>query len=241
MRVLPLGKGEHHEGRPEQNFRQEIYAGRISPLYGGLILYNENILIKKEIFMKKQIFLFLSITTLAACASLQPIDWRGQNFDNYVSSKGVPSSQYTLQNGNTIYSYKTTCQYDPMKTGETLITVGPNNLIVNISNTTACPSYYDSPEYKIKQEIERKKESNEKKIKDLETTLKGAETNISLLRTMIQSAQTDIEFAKMKKDDAALSQAEQKLKKRQEELKIEEEYKAKWEAELKQLKQNQYR
>ena len=29
MRVLPLGKGEHHEGRSEQNFRQEIYAGQI--------------------------------------------------------------------------------------------------------------------------------------------------------------------------------------------------------------------
>ncbi len=26
------GKGEYREGRPEQNFRQEIYVGRIPPL-----------------------------------------------------------------------------------------------------------------------------------------------------------------------------------------------------------------
>ena len=30
---LSAAKGEHHEGRPEQNFRQEIYAGRIPSLF----------------------------------------------------------------------------------------------------------------------------------------------------------------------------------------------------------------
>ena len=40
MRVLSLGKGEHHEGRPEQNFRQEIYVGQIPlPLLRVLNLY----------------------------------------------------------------------------------------------------------------------------------------------------------------------------------------------------------
>lgn len=191
--------------------------------------------------MKKYISLFLGITTLTACASLQPIDWRGQNFDNYVSSKGVPSSQYTAQNGNIIYSFKTTCQYDPMRTGETLVTVGPDNLIINISNTTACPSYYDSPEYKIQQEIERNKKSDEKKIKDLEASLKGIEMTISSLETSIKTAQTELDYAKRTQNTTLQTKVEQQLKKNQEELKKEKEYKEKWETELKQLKQKQYR
>lgn len=187
--------------------------------------------------MKKHIFLFLGITTLTACASLKPIDWKGQNFDNYVSSKGVPSSQYKSQNGNTIYSFKTTCQYDLMKTGETLVTVGPDNLIINISNATTCPSYYDSPEYKFQQEIERNKESNEKKIKSLEASLKGVEMTISSLETSIKTAQTELDYAKRTQNNTLQTKVEQQLKKNQEELKKNQQNKAAYERELNQLKQ----
>ena len=58
--------------------------------------------------MKKQILLMVSILGLCACATWQQqqVDWRGRNFDDYVQSKGVPTSKYSLQNGNTVYSFK---------------------------------------------------------------------------------------------------------------------------------------
>lgn len=184
----------------------------------------------------KKIFILLPMSCLmAACASWQPMDWNGQNFDNYILSKGVPTSQYTSPSGNIIYSFKTICEYDLTKTEETLVTVDQNNLIQNISTPTQCPSYYDSPEYKHKQEMERTQKANEKRIKDLKKSIEGIELDISLRQTLIKSAQTDIELAKMRKNETALAEAEGKLKEAQQRLNEDQKYKVEWENELKRL------
>ena len=97
--------------------------------------------------MKKMIILFLGLCSLTACATTrrQPtFDWRGQNFDEYVIKKGVPSSQYTLQNGNTVYSFKERCNYT-WEAGymEKSVVVDSNHIIQQISTKNMC---YNKPE-----------------------------------------------------------------------------------------------
>ena len=96
--------------------------------------------------MKKNIFLLLCVTTLSACATFQQqaFDWRGQNFDSYVLNYGVPSSQYTLQDGNNVYSFKTNCP-DTNAQEEVLIIINSDNVIEEISRTAACPRVYYEP------------------------------------------------------------------------------------------------
>lgn len=96
--------------------------------------------------MKKNIFLLLCVTTLSACATFQQqaFDWRGQNFDSYVLNYGVPSSQYTLQDGNNVYSFKTNCP-DTNAQEEVLIIINSDNVIEEISRTAACPKVYYEP------------------------------------------------------------------------------------------------
>ncbi len=99
--------------------------------------------------MKKTIFLLLSISTLTACATFQPqpaFDWRGQNFDSYILKYGVPTSQYTLQNGNNVYSFKTNCP-DTNAQEELLIIITPDNVIQEISRTSSCPTPPPEPIY----------------------------------------------------------------------------------------------
>ena len=101
--------------------------------------------------MKKNIFLLLSITSLTACATFQQqqaFDWRGQNFDNYVLTYGVPTSQYTLQNGDNVYSFKTNCP-DTNAQEELLITINTDNVIENVSLTAACPYVRPEPVQEI--------------------------------------------------------------------------------------------
>ena len=193
------------------------------------------------------ILLLVSSCSFVACATWQQqqVDWTGQNFDDYILSQGMPTSQHTSTNGNTIYSFKKTCEYDRTKEGETLIVVGQDNIIQNISTLTQCPSYYESPEYKMEQhriEMERQAKNNKKKIENLEKSLEGLEMDMSLQQTRIKSAQMDIDTAHLWKDaDARRQKAEQELKKAQEELKKDEKYKADWEEEIRRLKSMQYR
>ena len=168
-----------------------------------------------------------------------------QIFDDYILKHGTPTSQYTLPNGNAVYSFKKTCEYDRTKEEETLVVVGQDNIIQKISTPTECPSYYESPEYKMeqhRQEMERQAKNNKKKIENLEKSLKGLEMDMSLQQTRIKSAQMDIDTAHLWKDaDARRQKAEQELKKAQEELKKDEKYKAEWEEEIRRLKSMQYR
>ena len=207
--------------------------------------------------MKKCIILFTSVLLLSACATVQQpkIVWPGQNFDNYVTANGVPTSQYTLQNGNTAFSFKKTCYYDSANTGETLVIVGKDNIIESVSTPTKCPSYYDSNQYKLDQIYQRQQneyyeqqqrrrieESQRKdRIKTLEGAVKGSEMNISVQQTFVELAELDIDFYTSKKDAANVAKAKESLKKAQDELTKYNNLKAQYERELSQLKSMQYK
>ena len=139
-------------------------------LYGGLILYNENIFIKKEIFMKKYIFLFLGITILTACTSFQQqkFDWRGQNFDDFITQYGVPTSQHTLQNGNIAYSFIKPCQYTQGQE-EAMVAVDSNNIITSVSKISSCPSAQQDKQYKeyVDPQVNYLKEKNAKREQEI--------------------------------------------------------------------------
>lgn len=103
--------------------------------------------------MKKCLVLFISVLMLSACASLQSkeklrVYWIGKDIENYIISNGIPISKYALSEDKTVYVFRLDCKYDS-KTGETLVTVGKDNLIVNVFATVNCPSYFNSIEYQI--------------------------------------------------------------------------------------------
>jgi len=99
----------------------------------------------------KNIFLLLLLSCwVTACASSGHVapkksaarkvdEYIGKNFDEYVMKKGVPSSQYTLQNGNTIYSIRESCgccYYVGYK--EKNVTVDSQRIIRHISTKDVC-------------------------------------------------------------------------------------------------------
>jgi len=187
--------------------------------------------------MKRTIIFLLTCSFLTACASLgTSTSLVGQSFDSYIIQKGVPSSQYTLQNGNIAYSYKTVCEYDSSKVGETLVVVGTDNLIQSISTPTRCPYYYETDEYKYQQQMEQRKKSAKKRISDLEKSLDGIATSISVQQSIIRSTQMDLDWARRKNDTAAVAKYEQELKKLQDKLSQDEKYQAEWKREIEQLK-----
>ena len=202
--------------------------------------------------MKKQILLMVSILGLCACATWQQqqVDWRGRNFDDYVQSKGVPTSKYSLQNGNTVYSFKTTCRYANMM-GETHVTVGADNLIMSVSTSTKCPSYYESSEYTLDQiyqqgqqrqaQLELEKSERAQKIKTLEGALRGVDMSISYDKNNVEYAQSDLDFATKWGNEESRAKAERELKEAQNKLREEEQRKAEWKRELQELKSRQYR
>ena len=107
--------------------------------------------------MKKCVILFISIFMLAACATTRKntsvqqkpaVDWHGKSIEEYIKSKGVPLSKYSLSDGSTAYAFKVDCKYDS-KIGEELVMVGADNLIINISSTVKCPSYKNSLIYRL--------------------------------------------------------------------------------------------
>ena len=201
--------------------------------------------------MKKNIVLFLSIFLLSACATLQQskVVWPGQNFDNYVTSNGVPTSQYTLQNGNTAFSFKKACYYDSSKIGETLVIVGEDNIIVSVSTPTKCPSYYDSNDYKLdriyqqqqneyyeqqkhqQEEYERKNE-----IAGLNMAIDKIESQIDIQRTKVDFAEFDVSRYTYSKNDEGLAKAKEELREAQNTMIELNNQKAQYERELERLK-----
>ena len=75
-------------------------------------------------------------TTYLAC----PIytDIQGESFDDYVQKYGVPVNEYTLKNGNKLYSYKNLCP-DKKNWLEYNIEVGQQNKIVQRKDIKVCP------------------------------------------------------------------------------------------------------
>lgn len=84
--------------------------------------------------MKKHLLL-LALPLLAACAAMQI---EGKNFDTYIQKYGYPKSQYTLKNGNTLYSYKNRCE-DKKNWEEYNVEVTPENIIVQKTYIKSCP------------------------------------------------------------------------------------------------------
>ena len=99
----------------------------------------------------KNIFLLLLLSFwVTACASAgygapkksvgsKVDEYVGSNFDEYVMKKGVPSSQYVLQNGNTVYSIKESCGYsNSVGYREKSVTVDSQRIIRHISTKDMC-------------------------------------------------------------------------------------------------------
>lgn len=201
--------------------------------------------------MKRYSVLFLSIFMLSACATFQrpKVVWPGQNFDNYIAANGVPTSQYTLQNGNTAFSFKKACYYDSAKTGETLVIVGQDNIIVSVSTPTKCPSYYDSNDYKIDQIYQQqqneyyeeqqrrfKAQQRKDKIEELRNDISGVEMEMDLKKTRVDIAEINVDYYTIKRDAEGLAKAKEELKEAQNTMTELNTRKAEYERELERLK-----
>lgn len=62
----------------------------------------------------------------------------GMDMDDYIKTRGVPTSEYTMTNGNTLYSYKKICD-DKRNWEEYNIEVDPQNKIIKRTNVKTCP------------------------------------------------------------------------------------------------------
>lgn len=156
----------------------------------------------------KNIVPFLSLSLLlTGCATLGGTGFVGQSFDNYVIQKGVPSSQYALQDGNIAYSYQKVCEYDSSKVGETLVVVGADNLIQSISTPTRCPYYYETDEYQYQQQI---KQDYRERINKLETRLRKMNNGYPDEQAL-RAAERQVQF---KEEDRARSEELYKKRKK---------------------------
>jgi len=82
--------------------------------------------------MKKLYLLLFSSMMFTGCMTVGQPNWVGQHLDNYVIKNGAPVSQYTLQNGSTVYSFVRSCLY------ETLV-VSEDNIIQKQDWGNNCP------------------------------------------------------------------------------------------------------
>ena len=73
----------------------------------------------------------------------------GMDMDSYIQTRGVPRSEYTMNNGNKLYFYKKLCA-DKMNWEEYNIEVDPQNKIIKRTNTKTCPANTQNQETKCK-------------------------------------------------------------------------------------------
>jgi len=88
----------------------------------------------------KYILPLLAVSLIAACGYNQ---LAGSNFDTYVQTYGVPTSEYALQNGNKLYFYKKHCK-DSKGWQEYNVEVTPENTIVKRTYIKSCPIVTDN-------------------------------------------------------------------------------------------------
>ena len=81
----------------------------------------------------------VNVNYLSTCPNY--INIEEKNFDSYVNKNGIPVGEYTLQNGNKLYSYKTLCE-DKTNWLEYNIEVNPQNTIVKRKDIKVCPVQY---------------------------------------------------------------------------------------------------
>ena len=84
----------------------------------------------------KYILPLMAVSVLAGCGYNQLV---GSNFDTYVQNYGVPTSSYTLQNGNTLYFYRSICA-DRRNWEEYNLEVTPANTVVKKTYVKYCPA-----------------------------------------------------------------------------------------------------
>ena len=89
--------------------------------------------------MKKFFLLLPCVLILSACATFGTYEPVSYNFDDFVIQYGVPTSQYTLQNGDIAYSFVKQCVYTQAQE-EVLVVVGGDNMVNKVSYITRCPS-----------------------------------------------------------------------------------------------------
>ena len=130
--------------------------------------------------MKKSIFLILGICGLTACAGFQTqrpqqSDWSGQNFDHFVVTYGIPTSQHTLQNGNIAYSFVKQCPYTNGQ-DEIVVVVNQENIINGVSRVGSCPSatqekqhneYVDPQTNFLKEQAAKQEKENQERRKQM--------------------------------------------------------------------------
>ena len=88
----------------------------------------------------KKLLVLCALPLLIACAGIQTTE---TNFDAYIQKYGFPKSQYTLKNGNTLYSYKNRCE-DKKNWEEYNVEVKPSNIIVQKTYIKTCESRTDN-------------------------------------------------------------------------------------------------
>jgi len=89
--------------------------------------------------MKKFFLLLPCVLILSACATFGTYEPISYNFDDFVIQYGVPTSQYTLQNGDVAYSFVKQCAYTQAQE-EILVVVDEDNMVNKVSHITRCPS-----------------------------------------------------------------------------------------------------
>ena len=62
----------------------------------------------------------------------------GMDMDDYIKTRGIPTNEYAMTNGNTLYFYKKICN-DKRNWEEYNIEVDPQNKIIKRTNTKTCP------------------------------------------------------------------------------------------------------
>lgn len=91
----------------------------------------------------KYVLPLLAVTVLAGCSHFKVA---GTDFDNYIQKNGAPTSEYTMQNGNKLYTYKTLCPNNK-NWQEYTVEVSPDNIIVNRKYIKNCVYWSELDSY----------------------------------------------------------------------------------------------
>ncbi len=91
----------------------------------------------------KYILPLMAVGVLAGCAALKV---EGTDFDTYIQKNGAPTSEYIMQNGNKLYTYKKLC---PNKKNwqEYNVEVSSENIIVKRKYITNCTYWSELDSY----------------------------------------------------------------------------------------------
>ena len=81
--------------------------------------------------------LLAGVVALAVLAGSSDSSSKPYYFDDYVRANGAPAAHYTASNGDTIYSFVKPCS-NSYGFEETIVTVGQNDRIENISTPQTC-------------------------------------------------------------------------------------------------------